>query len=41
MDCDEMLFWPVEKSLRDKYGFRVDFKHQVINGLCESCAKQS
>jgi Fur family ferric uptake transcriptional regulator len=41
MDCDEMLFWPVEKSLRDKYGFRVDFKHRVINGLCESCAKPS
>jgi len=21
MDCDEMLFWPVEKTLRDKYNF--------------------
>lgn len=41
IDCDEMLFWPVEKLLRDKYGFRVDFKHKVINGLCESCCKQS
>jgi Fur family ferric uptake transcriptional regulator len=41
MDCDEMLFWPVEKLLRDKYGFRVDFKHKVITGLCEKCSKES
>jgi hypothetical protein len=26
--------------LRDKYNFRVDFKHQVISGLCENCSKQ-
>ena len=40
IECDEMLFRPVEKTLRDKYNFRVDFKHQVISGLCENCSKQ-
>ena len=42
IDCDEDLFAPVEQLLKDKYGFRVGFKHMVISGLCEKCrAKNS
>jgi len=37
IECDEDLFTPVEKSLVEKYGFRVDFKHLVMSGLCEEC----
>lgn len=37
VDCDEDLFAPVEMSLGEKYGFRVDFKHMVMSGLCEDC----
>jgi Fur family ferric uptake transcriptional regulator len=41
VDCDEDLFTPVEKALRSKYGFNVDFKHIVIKGVCENCNKKS
>ncbi len=37
IDCDENLFLPVAKALADRYGFRVDFKHVVMNGLCPTC----
>jgi Fur family ferric uptake transcriptional regulator len=37
IDCDEDLFAPVEQSLGGKYGFKVNFKHVVISGLCEEC----
>jgi len=37
IDCEEDLFAPVERSLGDKYGFSVDFKHVVMSGLCERC----
>ncbi len=37
VDCEEDLFAPVEKSLWEKYGFSVDFKHVVMNGLCKRC----
>jgi Fur family transcriptional regulator, ferric uptake regulator len=41
IDCEEGLFLPVEKSLVEKFGFRVDFKHMVIKGLCATCSKKS
>ena len=41
VDCDEDLFTPVEKSLAGKYGFRADFKHLVISGLCEACKNKN
>jgi len=41
IDCDENLFAPVEKSLTEKYGFRVDFKHVVMSGLCGECRSKS
>ncbi len=41
IDCAEDLFAPVEKSLGEKYGFRVDFKHMVMNGLCKRCQESA
>jgi Fur family ferric uptake transcriptional regulator len=41
VDCKDDLFSPVEMSLVQQYGFRVDFKHMVIPGLCDSCFKKS
>lgn len=37
IDCDENLFLPVKKSLEENYGFRVDFKHMVVKGVCSCC----
>ena len=37
VDCNEDLFLPVEKSLRERFGFYADFKHMVMSGLCENC----
>jgi Fur family ferric uptake transcriptional regulator len=37
IECDESLFASVEKSLVERYGFSVDFKHLVMSGLCEEC----
>jgi Fur family ferric uptake transcriptional regulator len=37
IECDDYLFRPVEKSLAKRYGFKVDFKHLVISGLCREC----
>ncbi len=39
IECAEGLFHPVEQSLARHYGFAADFKHVVINGLCDSCRK--
>ena len=41
IECDEDLFVPVEMSLVEKYGFRVDFKHIVMSGLCEECRSKT
>ena len=41
IDCDEDLFLPVEQALDEKYGFRVDFKHAVMSGLCRMCRHRS
>jgi Fur family ferric uptake transcriptional regulator len=37
VDCDENLFTPVQRSLKNKYNFSVDFKHIVMTGVCEKC----
>jgi Fur family transcriptional regulator, ferric uptake regulator len=37
IDCEEDIFAPVEKVLRDKYDFQIDFKHVVMNGICNGC----
>ncbi len=41
IECDEDLFTSVEESLAEKYGFRVDFNHLVMSGLCEECKSKS
>lgn len=40
VNCTENLFAPVQKLLREKYNFRADFKHLVMNGLCGDCASK-
>jgi Fur family transcriptional regulator, ferric uptake regulator len=37
IDCDENIFTPVQRSLKNKYNFDVDFKHIVMTGVCEEC----
>jgi Fur family ferric uptake transcriptional regulator len=41
IDCDEDLFAPVERLLREKHGFQIDFKHVVMSGLCENCRNKA
>jgi Fur family transcriptional regulator, ferric uptake regulator len=41
IECSEDTFAPLQKSLMNKYGFRVDFKHVVMSGLCKQCKKKS
>ena len=41
IDCDEDIFAPVERSIGEEYGFRVDFKHVVMSGLCEECRRRT
>jgi Fur family transcriptional regulator, ferric uptake regulator len=37
IDCEENIFTLVEEALREKYGFHIDFKHVVMNGICDDC----
>jgi len=41
VECDEDLFVPVEKSLGERYGFWVDFKHLIMRGLCKECRSKA
>jgi Fur family ferric uptake transcriptional regulator len=41
IDCEKDVFEPVERSLREEYGFQISFKHFVIGGLCEECRNNS
>ena len=41
IDCPEDLFAPVERTISKEYGFSVDFKHVVMNGLCEECRRKT
>ena len=41
IDCDEDIFAPVERSVGEKYGFHIDFKHVVMGGLCEDCRRKN
>jgi len=41
VDCDEDLFAPVQRSLGEKYNFRVDFKHIVMSGVCGGCKNKN
>jgi Fur family ferric uptake transcriptional regulator len=37
IDCDEAIFLPVERAITERYGFRPEFKHLVLSGLCDEC----
>ncbi|MDD5127410.1 MAG: Fur family transcriptional regulator [Dehalococcoidales bacterium] len=41
IDCGSDIFKPVQKSLSEKYGFRVEFKHIVMSGVCKQCRNTS
>jgi Fur family transcriptional regulator, ferric uptake regulator len=41
LDCREDVFREVEKSLARKYGFKANFQHQLISGLCRKCSVQT
>ena len=41
VDCDEAILEPLHNSLVKKYGFSVDFKHMVINGICAECKNKN
>jgi Fur family ferric uptake transcriptional regulator len=41
IDCDEDFFTPVERSIGNKYGFHIDFKHVVLSGLCPECQRKT
>jgi Fur family ferric uptake transcriptional regulator len=38
IDCGENIFLNIEKCLAKQYGFKADFKHLLINGVCQSCS---
>jgi Fur family ferric uptake transcriptional regulator len=40
INCQENIFAPVQKVLKDRYNFRADFKHLVMSGLCGECGSQ-
>jgi Fur family ferric uptake transcriptional regulator len=40
IDCDEDIFSTVEKELKKKLGFQVNFKHVVMSGLCKECRNE-
>jgi Fur family ferric uptake transcriptional regulator len=40
IECDEDLFAPVETSLAERYGFRADFKHLIMSGICAECRRK-
>ncbi len=41
VNCDEAALAPLENSLQQKYNFRVDFRHMVINGICQECLNKN
>ncbi len=40
IECSEEITAPLEKTLRQKYGFQAQLQHLVISGICEQCRKQ-
>jgi Fur family ferric uptake transcriptional regulator len=37
IECDENIFASLQNSLREKFHFHADFRHIVMNGVCEEC----
>ena len=40
IECNEDIFTSVESSLAEQYGFRTDFKHLIMSGLCAECSRK-
>lgn len=38
LECEENIFEPVERVVKEKFGFQIDFRHIVMQGLCKECA---
>jgi len=41
IDCDEDLFATVEQAILKRHNFSVDFRHVVMNGICDKCRRNS
>lgn len=41
IECDEDLLAPLEKSLKERYGFQIDFNHLIMSGVCKECKKKT
>ena len=41
MDCDEAILAPLQRALMKNYGFRVDFRHMVMSGICSECKNKN
>lgn len=41
VECSEDIFVPLRRLLTNKYGFRVDLKHIVMNGICGECKNKT
>ena len=39
LDCDESLFHTTREEVYKKHGFRADFRHTVISGICAECQR--
>jgi Fur family ferric uptake transcriptional regulator len=37
IECQEDVFTALQKSLINQYGFRGDFRHMIIHGICSDC----
>jgi len=40
IECKEDLFDDIAHILMEEYGFQPDFKHMVIQGLCDECKQK-
>jgi len=41
VNCDENLFTPLRKTLREKFRFYADFNHMVLSGTCRECRSRN
>lgn len=41
LDCEEDIFAPVQRLLQKRHGFKADFKHIMLNGICGACMRKN
>ena len=41
LECDQALLSPMEKSLKKRYGFQIDFNHLIMSGVCRECKNRT